>query len=164
MFSPWRSKYMESFKTEKSDDETTFISRAINSDNDAENLVLARFKHCIVILNKYPYNNGHILISPKREVSDISELSNEEFSDINNTLRIGIEIIKKVFSPHGYNIGVNVGEAAGAGVPRHLHYHIVPRWRGDSNFMPVISDIKVVSQSLEDSTEILTREFKKYTL
>jgi ATP adenylyltransferase len=163
MFSPWRSKYMESFKTEKSDDETTFISRAINSDNDFENLVLARFEHCIVILNKYPYNNGHVLIAPKREVADISNLSSEEFSDINNVLQIGIEIIKKVFSPHGYNIGVNVGEAAGAGVPRHLHYHIVPRWRGDSNFMPVLSDIKVVSQSLEETTEILTHEFKKYT-
>ena len=164
MFSPWRSKYMESFKTEKNNDNTTFISHAINSDNDFENLVLARFEHCIVILNKYPYNNGHILIAPKREVADISDLSSEEFSNINNVLRIGIEIVKNVFSPHGYNVGVNVGEAAGAGVPQHLHYHIVPRWRGDSNFMPVISDIKVVSQSLEESTEILTREFKKYTL
>ncbi len=162
MHSPWRSKYIESFKSEKTEDKT-FISHAINSCEDVENLVVARREFCIVIMNRYPYNNGHLLIAPLREVADISELKPEEFLCINNTLLVGIKIIKKVFTPHGYNVGVNIGEAAGAGVPQHLHYHIVPRWRGDSNFMPVLSDIKVISQSLEETANLLTSEFKKYS-
>lgn len=153
---------MDTFKdNEKVDDDKTFILKAIESDKDEENLLVARMKHCVVIMNKYPYNNGHILIAPKREVSDIDQLSDEEYQDINDTLRIAIKVIKTVFTPHAYNVGVNVGEAAGAGVPKHLHYHIVPRWNGDLNFMPVLSDVKIISQSIEESYQLLKKEFEQ---
>lgn len=163
MWSPWRSKYMDSFKETKQSNKT-FISQAVESNEDVENLVVFRFDYCIVLMNKYPYNNGHILIAPNREVNDILLLTQDEYSEINDVLIICIQAIKNVYNPHGYNMGVNSGTAAGAGVPTHLHYHIVPRWNGDSNFMPTIADIKVISETLEDSREKLHNEIKKIIL
>lgn len=160
MWSPWRSQYMDSFKESKQSNKS-FIQEAIESDNDRENLVVYKFDKTIVMLNKYPYNNGHILILPKREVSDILLLTDDEYLEINKVIKICINAVMKVYNPHGYNLGVNSGTAAGAGVPSHLHYHIVPRWNGDSNFMPVIADIKVVSESLYDSREKLNNEIQK---
>lgn len=160
MWSPWRSQYMDSFKESKQSDKS-FIQEAIESDNDRENLVVYKFDKTIVMLNKYPYNNGHILILPKREVNDILLLNDDEYLEINKVIKVCIKAVLNVYNPHGYNLGVNSGTAAGAGVPSHLHYHIVPRWNGDSNFMPVIADIKVVSESLYDSREKLNNEIQK---
>ncbi len=160
MWSPWRSQYMDSFKESKQSDKS-FIQEAIESDNDRENLVVYKFDKTIVMLNKYPYNNGHILILPKREVNDILLLDDDEYLEINKVIKVCIKAVLNVYNPHGYNLGVNSGTAAGAGVPSHLHYHIVPRWNGDSNFMPVIADIKVVSESLYDSREKLNNEIQK---
>ncbi len=160
IWSPWRSQYMDSFKSEKKD-ENTFMLQAIESIDDEQHLVVARFPLCIVIMNKFPYNNGHILIAPNREVNDISLLTEEEYKEINYVLRLAIQAIKIVYNPHGYNMGVNCGSAAGAGLPQHLHYHIVPRWNGDSNFMPTIADVKVVSEHIQKSRQLLANEFEK---
>lgn len=159
MWSPWRSEYMDSFKESKSDNKS-FIIQAIESEDNEKHLVVARFPLSIILMNKYPYNNGHILIAPKREVNDILLLSDEEYFEINRVLKIAIQAIKNVYSPHGYNLGVNSGTAAGAGLPSHLHYHIVPRWNGDSNFMPTIADVKVVSESIQKSRNLLEIEIK----
>jgi ATP adenylyltransferase len=163
MWSPWRSQYMGSFKESKQSNKT-FITQAIESNDDIENLVVYRFDYCIVLMNKYPYNSGHILIAPYREVNDILLLEDNEYTEINKVLKICIKAINNVYKPHGYNLGVNSGIAAGAGVPTHLHYHIVPRWNGDSNFMPTIADIKVMSETLEDSREKLHNEIKNIIL
>lgn len=159
MFSPWRTKYIEGFSEQKSD--KTFIQLAIESKDDRAVWVVSRREKCFVLMNKYPYNNGHLLIAPYREVADIDDLTDEEFDDINKAIRDSIKVIKKVYSPHGYNLGVNAGEAAGAGLPQHLHYHIVPRWNGDTNFMPTLTDTKVVSVSMEDSWEKLSQAFEE---
>lgn len=158
IFSPWRTKYIEGFSEEKPE-EKNFIIRALESDQDKENLVLSRREYCIIMMNKYPYNNGHLLIAPNREVNEILSLNPQEYDDINHAIRDSIKVIKKIYSPHGYNLGVNAGEAAGAGLPQHLHYHIVPRWNGDTNFMATLADTKVVSVSMEDSYDKLRQAF-----
>jgi ATP adenylyltransferase len=160
MWSPWRSEYMDTFKQEDNNNKS-FIIYALEGNDDEKNLVVARFDLCIVMMNKYPYNNGHILIAPNREVSDISLLTDEEYNEINKVIRLAISVIKNVYQSHGYNLGVNAGSAAGAGLPNHLHYHIVPRWNGDSNFMPTIADVKVVSESIFKSRKLLADEFIK---
>lgn len=151
---------MDTFKQEDNNNKS-FIIYALEGNDDEKNLVVARFDLCIVMMNKYPYNNGHILIAPNREVSDISLLTDEEYNEINKVIRLAISVIKNVYQSHGYNLGVNAGSAAGAGLPNHLHYHIVPRWNGDSNFMPTIADVKVVSESIFKSRKLLADEFIK---
>lgn len=151
---------MDTFKQDNNKNKS-FIISALESDDDEQNLVVARFDFCVVMMNKYPYNNGHILIAPNREVADISLLTDEEYFEINKVIKIAINAIKNVYKSHGYNLGVNAGSAAGAGLPNHLHYHIVPRWNGDSNFMPTIADVKVVSESIFKSRKLLADEFIK---
>ena len=167
LWSPWRSKYIQTFDesrslSEKSETESkTFISFAIDSSEDELNLVLLRTKYSIIIMNKYPYNNGHLLVCPKRAINDLLDLTDNEFYDLNNTLKQAIKILIKIYKPHGYNVGLNIGSAAGAGVPKHLHYHIVPRWEGDTNFMTTVADMKVMSQSMEESYTVLKKEFEQ---
>lgn len=161
MYSPWRTKYIEGFSEEKSKSDKTFIRLAIESKDDRRVWVVSRREKCFVLMNKYPYNNGHLLIAPYREVADIDDLTDSEYDDINKAIRDSIKVIKSVYSPQGYNLGVNAGEAAGAGLPQHLHYHIVPRWNGDTNFMPTLADTKVVSVSMEESWEKLSKAFKE---
>ncbi len=151
---------MDTFKAETKDDKS-FIIQAIESTDDEKYLIVARFNYSIVLMNKYPYNNGHILIAPNREVADITLLNESEYDEINKVLKLAIQAVKNVYNPHGYNLGVNAGSAAGAGLPQHLHYHIVPRWNGDSNFMPTIADVKVVSESIIKSRKLLADEFIK---
>ena len=150
---------MDTFKQDNNN--KSFIINALENNDDENNLVVARFDFCIVMMNKYPYNNGHILIAPNREVSDITLLTDDEYNEINKVIKIAIHATKNVYQSHGYNLGVNAGSAAGAGLPNHLHYHIVPRWNGDSNFMPTIADVKVVSESILKSRKLLADEFTK---
>ena len=106
-------------------------------------------------MNKYPYNNGHLLVTPKRHVGNIAELTPEEHLELMSTVTKMIEKIKAVMNPDGFNVGLNLGRVAGAGLPGHLHWHIVPRWNGDTNFMPVFADVKVIPQSLDALWELL---------
>lgn len=160
LWSPWRSKYIDSFKeVGKPDSEECFFCGAINDlTKDAERLVLKREDNCIVMLNKFPYTSGHLLIAPKRHISNYLELSDIELSEIAISIREGIALLEKAFGPQGYNIGVNVGNVAGAGVPGHIHWHVVPRWAGDKNFMFVTGETNVISFSNEEIYEKLKKQ------
>ena len=124
-------------------------------------LVLKETDHSVVMMNKYPYNNGHLLIAPKRHQSDPAHLPTDEFIDLNETLRGALEIVRHSFKPGGVNLGMNLGKCAGAGIEDHLHWHIVPRWEGDTNFMPVIAETRVMPQHLLESYDRLQPFFAK---
>jgi ATP adenylyltransferase len=119
--------------------------------NDIQNLVVDKGEHTITVLNLYPYNNGHLMIVPKRHTNDFSGLTKEEISESFLKLQLAEKALTKVLNPHGFNIGANIGKIAGAGIEEHIHFHIVPRWNGDSNFMPVVGNVKVISQDLAET-------------
>lgn len=151
LFSPWRSKYIATFKDEKPRKGESLFTRILKEKNDAKNLVLARKKHCFVMMNLFPYNSGHVLIVPYKQTPNFSGLTKEEYAEIMQT---AVEIMKAldvVMKPHGFNFGANIGRVAGAGIDDHVHFHIVPRWNGDTNFMPVLGDIKVVSEDIKQT-------------
>lgn len=128
-------------------------------DTAAENrqrLVVERQKHTLTILNRYPYNNGHLLVAPRQHKANLEELTDEEQLEILHTIRRMTQLLTKLMEPAGFNIGLNLGRVAGAGVPGHLHWHVVPRWNGDSNFMSVTGDARVISQSLDELWLMLT--------
>ena len=115
---------------------------------DAENLILLRGEYAFVMLNAFPYSNGHLMISPYSHTADLDELSDPDLLDLMHLTRRGVNLLKEAFRPDGFNIGVNMGRVAGAGIADHIHIHVVPRWSGDTNFMPVLAETKVVSESL----------------
>jgi len=127
-----------------------FFCEAIKDNQDRKNLVLYRGKECFCILNKYPYNNGHLMIVPKMHKDDLSKLNDSEMLELLTLSRDVKNILAKKLKPEGFNLGINFGKVAGAGMEDHIHLHIVPRWSGDTNFMPVIADTKVIPQSLDD--------------
>lgn len=150
LWSPWRSQYINSFKNEV--DTGCFICDAIkDTEHEKERLVIYRSKYSIVMLNKYPYNGGHLLIAPLRHVGDYTELSIEEINDISILTQAAVKALRSLKSPDAFNIGMNVGRSAGAGLPGHIHQHVIPRWNGDSGFISAICDSKVVSEALEDT-------------
>jgi ATP adenylyltransferase len=126
-----------------------------------ENLIVHRGKSCFVILNKFPYNAGHTMIVPNRHIGDLSRLTAAESREFFELTRRTASVIQKTLQPHAMNIGMNLGESSGAGVPDHLHMHIVPRWNGDTNFMPVVGGTKVISVPLEPIYETLRDVFRK---
>lgn len=166
MWSPWRSKYIETFKDEKvGDEEKCFLCEAAaDKEHSDELLILSRKEKCFVIMNKFPYNSGHLLIAPYRHIGEFEDLETDELNNMMKTAQESIKVLKSAYNPHGYNLGINIGRVSGAGVPGHIHLHIVPRWNGDTNFMPVLADIKVVSESLQGSIEKLRAEYKKIVL
>lgn len=131
---------------------------AVNEDK--KNLILYRGKHNFVLMNLFPYNNGHLLIAPYKHTNQLSELTSEEKLELMDLLVLCEKIISEKMSPHGFNIGMNLGQVAGAGVKDHLHFHIVPRWDGDTNFMPIIGEAKVVSEGLRQTWEKLRQGFE----
>ena len=151
VWSPWRSEYIKTFNDPKNENEC-FICNAIHSSNkDKELLIVTRREKCIVIMNKYPYNSGHVMVCPLRHISEFEDFEDSEIQNIMNTIQETITAMKKLFNPHGFNVGLNIGKSAGAGVPGHLHFHIVPRWNGDANFTATIADVKFYASSLEDT-------------
>jgi ATP adenylyltransferase len=120
-----------------------------SEEDDKKNLILYRSKHNFVIMNIYPYNNGHIMIVPYKHVATMQDLNDDELFDMIKTLRLSEKVIKKVYNPDGINVGMNLGKAAGAGIDEHLHIHVVPRWNGDVNFMTVIGGYRVIPESFE---------------
>ena len=146
LWAPWRIEYI---KHEKPDG--CIFCKAISENKDSENLILWRGKLAFVIMNKFPYNNGHLMVAPYRHIGRFEELTVEELTEIGVLIQKSIKVLRKVMSPDGFNIGINMGKVAGAGVEDHIHVHIVPRWNGDTNFMPVITDTRVIPQSLQDT-------------
>ena len=136
-----------------------FCNKFRESDPKAA-LVLVHTPRTVVMLNKYPYNNGHLLLAPKSHENQLARLPSEEFIELNEVLRRCIEIVRKVLNPGGVNVGMNLGKCAGAGIEPHLHWHVVPRWEGDTNFMPVVGETRVIPQHLHDSYDRLQPHFQ----
>ena len=154
LWAPWRLAYVAA--TPKSPEEDgCFICGGLAEADDRKNLIALRTPRTAVVLNRYPYNNGHLLIAPLAHKGTFSDLDEGESLELQQTLRRMISILDEAISPHGYNVGLNLGRVAGAGLPGHLHWHLVPRWNGDTNFMPVVSDTKVISQSLDALYDLL---------
>jgi ATP adenylyltransferase len=137
-------------------DEPCFICQALAANDDRANLIAQRTERSVVILNRFPYNNGHLLVAPRGHKARLEDLDTAEIVDTQETLRKMVVALSGFMRPDGFNIGLNLGKAAGAGLPGHLHWHIVPRWFGDTNFMPVFTDTRVIVQSLDALWELLT--------
>lgn len=146
LWSPWRSKYIESFSN--SEVKTCIFCDALSSDDDEARFILWRGNVCFVILNVYPYNAGHVMVVPNRHVPSIEDLTDAESAEIMSATRLMLRGLTKAIHPHGFNFGANIGRVSGAGIDDHIHFHIVPRWNGDTNFMPVLSETKVISEEL----------------
>jgi ATP adenylyltransferase len=127
-----------------------FLCTAYRQKKDKKNFVIFRSKYCFVILNTYPYNNGHAMIVCNRHIGSLEKLKDEELLDLSKALIKMKSILKEVLKPQGFNIGLNIGGCAGAGVDSHIHIHLVPRWQGDTNFMPVLANTKIISQGLTE--------------
>jgi len=145
LWAPWREAYITKLSTKP---KKCVFCHIIGDRRDKEHYILIRKPHAFAVLNLYPYSNGHCLVLPNRHVGDISHLTQEEYIELMDLLRETKDLLKEVFKSQGFNIGMNLGHIAGAGIPGHVHIHIVPRWKGDHNFMPVTADTKVFSQSL----------------
>ena len=155
LWAPWRLQYVEVPKDRPTGD---FIARVDGETNDRENLVVDRSAHSITILNRFPYSNGHLLVSPRRAAAEIEQLTDEELLDTQREIQRMVAALRVIMKPDGFNIGLNLGRSAGAGLPEHLHWHIVPRWNGDHNFMTIISDARIIVQSLDEVWLRLRRE------
>jgi ATP adenylyltransferase len=129
------------------------------AEDDAANHIVWRGESAFVMLNAYPYNNGHLLVSPYEHIADLEAVPHDTLSEIMELCQDSIRVLKKDFNPEGVNLGANLGAAAGAGVKDHLHFHVVPRWLGDTNFMPVVADVRVIPQSLDHAYTILREGF-----
>ncbi|MEJ2568683.1 MAG: HIT domain-containing protein [candidate division WOR-3 bacterium] len=158
IFAPWRYKYVKNPNSEG-----CIFCRAASSDNDRKSGVLFRGKFSFVIMNKYPYNNGHIMIAPYKHTGNFGEINEDEMLEMSVIIQKWQKIIQKAMKPDGFNIGMNIGKIAGAGFENHLHYHIVPRWSGDTNFMPIIGETKIVPMSIDEAYDILLKVYKKIT-
>jgi ATP adenylyltransferase len=146
LFSPWRSQYIDSFHGKK--DDVCVLCAAHQDTDDDERLIVCRGKTCYVIMNLYPYNSGHLMIVPYRHVDSLVALTEPESAEVMSLLQRMTTALQAVSRPDGFNIGSNIGKTAGAGIDKHIHFHIVPRWNGDTNFMPVLADIKLISEEM----------------
>jgi ATP adenylyltransferase len=149
LWSPWRMEYIKSAGGQ--DQPECIFCDLPARDDDEKNLILARSDKAFVILNAFPYNPGHLMVAPFRHVGELEEVTEEEFADLDRLLQRSLRALKKDYEPQGFNIGMNLGRVAGAGIPDHVHWHVVPRWNGDTNFMPVIGQTKVLPELLGES-------------
>jgi ATP adenylyltransferase len=157
LWAPWRETYITKIGKHKS----CVFCRILASQKDKQNLVFIRRPHAYAVLNLYPYSNGHCLIVSNRHVGDISRLPAAEYAQMMELLRETKDLMQAVLKPQGFNVGINLGRLAGAGIPGHVHIHIVPRWKGDHNFMPVTAETRVISQSLSVIYKKLNDAYKK---
>jgi ATP adenylyltransferase len=157
LYAPWRIAYIKWFSKKE---RGCFLCMASRDEDNARNLVIHRGRSCFVILNRYPYNNGHLMIAPYRHVGRITDLGDDELLEMIKFLKLSIAALESEYKPDGFNVGLNLGRAAGAGLEEHIHLHIVPRWIGDTNFMPVLADTKVIPESLEESWRRLRDRFQ----
>ncbi|MFA7229024.1 MAG: HIT domain-containing protein [Melioribacteraceae bacterium] len=161
LWSPWRSNYIESFKTKKETDDCVFCEAHKTQFEADESLVVFKSELCYVMLNLYPYNSGHLLIIPYRHQSDMTSLTDAEMDEMMRMVQLSIKALNIAIKPQGFNFGANLGKAAGAGIDSHLHFHIVPRWSGDINFMPAIGEVKIISQDLLATKKNLINAFEQ---
>jgi ATP adenylyltransferase len=158
LHAPWRIDYILAPKPELKEG---LFSRIAQSADDEANLVIARDRTCFALLNRYPYVGGHLMVVPYKEVADLHGLTDEELADLWKLARRCLAALSAVMKPDGFNVGINLGKVAGAGIAEHLHIHIVPRWNGDTNFMPVIANTTVLPEALKDVAAKLRAELAK---
>ena len=152
LWAPWRTRYL-AMKPER----RCIFCLAKTPGHDRRRLVVARGRHTFALLNLYPYNNGHVMVAPSRHIGDLAKLRPAEWAEMLTLSQALLRKLKQALRPHGFNLGMNLGRVGGAGIPGHLHLHLVPRWSGDTNFMPILAGTKVISQSLEDVRRLLTQ-------
>jgi ATP adenylyltransferase len=157
LWAPWRMQYIQGI--DKKEEGCVFCSKP-SEKNDRENLILHRGNSSFVVMNLYPYNNGHLMVIPYTHTSDILSIPPSTSSEIWELLCLCKLVLSKAFNPDGFNIGMNLGRSAGAGIDQHVHLHIVPRWNGDTNFIPVLSNTKVISQALHETYDALRSHFQ----
>lgn len=147
LWAPWRMVYLSRVDEE----DGCLFCRVAQEPPGENNLVLVRTDHALLMMNKFPYNSGHLMVAPIRHVANYEDLQDHELLAMDHLTQRALTLLRKVFSPHAFNLGMNLGRIAGAGIDQHLHLHIVPRWQGDTNFMPVIADTKVIPEALVDT-------------
>jgi len=154
IWAPWRMEYIQMQKSQG-----CILCEKPGQDNDAANYILYRGEKNFIIMNTYPYNPGHLMIAPFRHVANLEELTDEERHEHIDIVSRSIQVLGQVFSPAGFNLGANIGKVAGAGIVDHVHTHVVPRWQGDVNFMPVLADTRVIPQALTETYQKLKDKF-----
>ncbi len=155
VWAPWRMEYILNQKAKGC------IFCIDDAPDDRDRLIVHRTPLSFVMLNRFPYTNGHLLIAPRRHTADLNELGNEELLDLFATVRLAGNVLQSVANPQGFNIGMNLGKAAGAGVDEHLHMHIVPRWNGDTNYMTVLADVRVMPENLATTYDHIAEGFAR---
>lgn len=148
LWAPWRAQYIREASEASAADPSCFLCQGLASSDDRENLVAWRRPRSVVVLNRFPYNNGHLLVAPRAHKGTLGDFSGADLTEPLETLQLVVGVLDRILHPQGYNIGLNQGKAAGAGLPGHLHWHVVPRWDGDTNFMPILGQAKVIVESL----------------
>lgn len=156
LWAPWRLAYAAKQKPAGGDG--CFLCRGLAEDDDRVNLIVLRTDLAVVVLNRFPYNNGHLLVCPLAHKSGLEDLTDAESLELQHLLTRTMASLRRLISPDGFNVGLNLGRVAGAGLPGHVHWHVVPRWNGDTNFMPVLTDTKVIVQSLDSLYDVLKQD------
>jgi len=159
IWAPWRLKYVKGAKDDAGGECIFCAKPGEGSEHDQENLIVHRGERCYVILNRFPYTNGHLMIAPYAHVATLPAVDADTVAEMMSLAQKGMTVLETIYSPQGYNVGFNQGRVAGAGFEHHIHMHVVPRWGGDTNFMPVLADTRVMPQSLEQSYEALAGAF-----
>jgi len=155
LWAPWRMKYI----TSAGNEDGCVFCETPKAENDRERLILRRGEHTFTIMNLYPYTNGHLMVVPYRHVPDITELTPDEHLEIMSEASLGTRVLRNAQKCEGLNLGINMGQGAGAGIADHVHMHIVPRWNGDTNFMTVMDDTRVISEALDETWEKLVAAY-----
>ncbi len=152
LWSPWRSKYIESISEKKGNENTRCVFCDKFSEKDDENnLVVCRGKFAAIVMNLYPYNSGHLMIVPFAHKGSFEDLTDDESADVMDQTKLAIRLLRMTCHPDGFNFGANLGKGSGAGIAEHIHFHVVPRWNGDTNFMTVLDDTKVISEEIHNT-------------
>jgi len=155
VWAPWRLEYVQS-----ADEQPGCVFCLARDGDDAERLVVHRGERAFVLLNKYPYASGHLMVAPARHVGDFTELDDDEALEVHRLAARGVAALRRTYAPDGFNLGWNLGRVAGAGVVDHVHLHVVPRWSGDTNFMPVLADVKVIPEHLATTRDRLAEAWR----
>lgn len=163
LWAPWRAEYIYCATKDSNSRRSCLFCRLAREKDDRQNLLLWRSRFGFVVMNRFPYNNGHLMIAPYRHVASFERLKTEEGAGIFEMLSVVLRILRQTYRPEGFNVGANLGRVAGAGVAGHVHLHIVPRWQGDSNFMPLLAETKVVSEHLAVTYERLAGQFSRWS-
>lgn len=163
IYAPWRNQYVTKTVKEKTNEERLtndcVFCHQLSQNQDEKHFILKRFKHTFIMMNLYPYNGGHLMVLPMAHKATLEECTPEERCELIEGVHLSINILKKELNPQGFNVGLNMGTAGGGGVPTHLHFHVLPRWEGDTNFLPLLSDTKAISTDLNEVFAMLKKHF-----